>query len=956
MIDACRGACSLTGTHCNLNHYTNQGDAIQKNESRTWKPKESKDSKQSSFETKKSQDDSVTQLLDATILAINTTKDLVPIDLAKGILGTIANILTLAQSVIKNKSDFQGIAEKCETIREILERVTKGTTEDDLRGYLGHALAQLNKSVNRINSDVASSKEQGFWHRLFSVTIDRDRITKWEKDLDQDLMLFRTEAIASIAIKMEKLTLTPRDDTHRINYIQYRPPVPSRPAMLYGRDDLVEELTNLVVNDEHLALIGPGGVGKTSVAKAILHESLITNKFADRRFFVTYDGLDPSTITFETLMTRFAGGLGIEISGADPVRQISTFLRSANTLVILDNAETFEEASASSVLGDISAAIAEMANIPGIVIILTSRSRRNAPNVRWITKDVLPLDLNSAQAVFFQIYQHASRSEAEEHINGLLKELDFHPLSINILANAANKITGLQPHCSRGGTIATASSPSFQNLGEDGLRVLAIIAFLPQGLNEDLASDLLPSLQQVDTTCDVLCMQSLVYRQDKFLKMLVPFDITCEIRCEHLTPQARDQHADIIISDHLNIEQVVAFNLANIPGNAKKTYVACWQFLQSLKWHLPRPTTLAPAISNIVQKSSTRMSKAHCLFTLAKLYDTLSQLAESSQAFQAAEVLYLAAGNHESMADCLLIRADLLRCQGRYIKSQNLIEDLQHSNSWKSLSETTKARAWFLLDMARMYTFTASADELFVKTAEDRVWSLYSKIWHCRAEFRYGGDAVQARTHLEDLLLQCASAGDLIDHRDVLEGLAEIALCEGRLSDAMDNLQAVIGIFEGQHSADVLWYTVRRAVVASKQGNHEQARELIRKASEPFQFFSLRNARVFLHRSYGSACIELTAGECDRAETYFTTAIEACDMQGDLMYKAFSIRGLGEIAFARMNFALATQRFKETRSLCAEMGVPPEHLYSCSPPGLPDRFEGWSLYLKDMPPFANDNR
>ncbi|KAG2067582.1 hypothetical protein BDR04DRAFT_1158919 [Suillus decipiens] len=173
----------------------------------------------------------------------------------------------------------------------------------------------------------------------------------------------------------------------------------------------------------------------------------------------------------------------------------------------------------------------------------------------------------------------------------------------------------------------------------------------------------------------------------------------------------------------------------------------------------------------------------------------------------------------------------------------------------------------------------------------------------------------------------------------------------------MDNLQTLIGLFEGQQSDDILWYTVRKAVVRSKQGNHELARELIQKASEPFQFFALRNARIFLQRSYGFACIELTAGECDRAEAYFTTIIEACDMQGNLAYKAFSIRGLGDIAFARRNFTLATQRFEETRSLCAEMGLPPKHLYSCSLfSTLPDEFKGWTLFLEGMSPFANDTR
>ncbi|KAG1841436.1 hypothetical protein DFJ58DRAFT_748436 [Suillus subalutaceus] len=231
-----------------------------------------------------------------------------------------------------------------------------------------------------------------------------------------------------------------------------------------------------------------------------------------------------------------------------------------------------------------------------------------------------------------------------------------------------------------------------------------------------------------------------------------------------------------------------------------------------------------------------------------------------------------------------------------------------------------------------MYTFTASADELFVKFVEDRVWGLYSKILHWRAKFSHGEDAVQVNTHLEDLLLQSTSTGDA----------------------AFDRKEKCFKV-EGRRSDKVLWYTVRKAVVASKQGNCGLARELIQEASEPFPFFALRNARVFLHRSYSSACIELTAGDCDKAESYFTATIEICDVQSDLMRKAFSIRGLGEIAFTRSNFALATQRFEETRSLCAEMGVPPQHLYSCFLlDTLPDRFEGWVLFLEGLSPFMND--
>ncbi|KAJ8585526.1 hypothetical protein M405DRAFT_883777 [Rhizopogon salebrosus TDB-379] len=949
-------------------------------------------------EAKECQDDNpdVVDLLGVTIAAINTTKDLVPIQLAKGILGTIANILTIAQSVIKNKSDFLGIVQQCETIRGVLERATKGITNDELQGSLGVALSELNKSINRINSEVASKKEQTIWRRLFSATIDRDRIASWEKELDRVLGLFNIEAIVDVAIGMKKLTSELKGNANGSNILRHCqvPVPPSRPSMFYGRDDLVAELTDLVVNDEHIALIGPGGMGKSSLAKAILNEALVIDKFAERRFFVTYDGMDPAVITFENFMTRLARALGIELVGADPMRQIHTFLRSTSALIVLDNAETFEEARGRSALQEIPPAIADIADIPGIILILTSRSRRNAPNVPWITKDIPPLDVGSAREAFFRIYCQDSRGNAEEEITNLLMELEFHPLSINLLANAAQQ-NGWSPRMlltrwkhqpsavldhgegklqSLSATMQLSlSSPSIQNFGEDGGRTLAIIAFLPQGLNGDLATQLLPSLPLIDIICDVLCRQSLVYRQGVFIKMLAPIRhyvqnsslaslvSTClrdvgdfYYRTIQHCSQERDNHADIIISDHLNIEHVVAFGLTQVPHRTAETLDMCWLFLQRLKSHLPRPTALAPAIFDILEEPSMLTLKARCLWYLGQLYNALSQLTEAMKAFQAAEALYLSANNHKDVAYCVAIRANTYRCEGRFIQAQRVLEDFQCSNSWGYLSDTRKASVWFFLDDARMYMFTASADELFAKSMEVREWSLQSRVWHWRTKMYYGEDIVQVKMHLEELLLQSTNDGDLFSRRDALQGLAQVSFYQGRLSEAMNIMQEIIEMFKGKNPENFLWFTVLKAVIASNQGNNELARDLIHKASEPLEFFALRSALVFLHRSYCSAHVELTAGEYDRAEFHFTAMIEDSDMQGNLQFKAFSIRGLGEVAFARDNFAVAAQRFAETRSLCTEMGVPPRKLYSCSSfYTLPDRFEGWALYLECRSPFAS---
>ncbi|KAG2109053.1 uncharacterized protein F5147DRAFT_760854 [Suillus discolor] len=956
--------------------------------SRVKKPKTDLLHAEPASEIKEFRDEDVSQLLDVTIAAINITQNLIPIDLAKGILATVANILMIAQLVIKNKSAFLALVNKCKTIREILERVTKDTTNDNLPGYLAHALSELNSSVNDINNKVISRKDQGLLKRFFSATIDRDQIASWEMNIDRVLVLFNTEAIAGIAMKVERLARGLDGNTTSANVLKYHSiEPPSRPSMFYGRDDLVAELTALIVNGEHIALIGPGGMGKSSLAKAILHEPLIIEKFPDRRFFVTYDGLDPSTITFETFMAHFARALGIEITGPDPLCPISTFLHSASALVVLDNAETFEEASALSALEKIPPAIAKIADIRGVILILMSRSRRNATDVLWRMMDIPPLDLSSAERLFFQTYPRARCSDSEEEIKDLLRELDFHPLSINLLAHTAwqndwspaillkrwnNRPSAvLNPGKGKLQSLSdtmqlSLDSPSIQGLGEDGRRTLAIIAFLPQGLNDNLASNLLPSLQQVDTICDVLRMQSLVYRQDNFIKVLAPIrhyvqdslplpDSTRlqEIRTFYYRTvqqcsKEQDGHANIIISDHFNIERVVAFDLACIP---EETYRACSEFLECLMWHLPRPTTLTPAIFNVIENSFTYELKAYCLWDLGYLYNTLSQLTDAMKIFKAAGALFLATGNHKMVAECVTSCADRYRCQGRFIQSQQLLEGFQRSESWEYLSEPTKDRVWYFLDRARMCTFTASADELFVKSSDSKghLCGLESKIWHWRAKFCYGGDIVHVKERLENLLLQCTCTQICFARRDAHLRLAVVAFCEDRLSEAMGILQKIVEMAEGERSHRVLWYTVLKAVVASKQGDHALARELVYKAPGSLQLFELHSAFVFLHRSYFSACIELTAGAYDRAESHFTATIEGCDVQGHLDFKAYSKRGLGEIAFVRGDFALAARYFTETRSLCTEMGVPERHLYSCDPFAvLPDKFIAWTLFIEVM--------
>jgi GTPase SAR1 family protein len=115
--------------------------------------------------------------------------------------------------------------------------------------------------------------------------------------------------------------------------------LPSKPKVFHGRDSELEGIIQILgLQPVRIAILGGGGMGKTSLARAVLHHPDAVEKFG-QRFFVSAEAVTTS-IELAALIALHVG-LNPRKDLTKPVVQF--FARKSPSLLILDNLETVWE-------------------------------------------------------------------------------------------------------------------------------------------------------------------------------------------------------------------------------------------------------------------------------------------------------------------------------------------------------------------------------------------------------------------------------------------------------------------------------------------------------------------------------------------------------------------------------------------------------------------------------------
>ena len=329
-------------------------------------------------------------------------------------------------------------------------------------------------------------------------------------------------------------------------------------------------------------------------------------------------------------------------------------------ILFLDNAESVLDPKGTDAR-DIYSVVEELSRFKTVCLCITSRIS-TAP--RHCKRPIIPtLSMESACEIFYGIYDNGDQSDI---VTTLLRQLDFHALSITLLATTASHNMWDYDRLARewnahrvqilrtdyNESLAAAielslASPTFHKLGPDAHDLLGVIAFLPQGISEDNIDWLFPNIHDRRNIFDKFCTLSLTHRGNGFITMLAPLrdhfcpkdPMSSPLLCAtkeryfsrlsvHVYPgKPGFEEARWITSEDVNVEHLIDV-YTTIDTNPNDAWIACDFFMTHLHWHKTRLVVFKSKIEGLPDHHS---SKPRCLFRLSWLFGSAGNFVESKR-------------------------------------------------------------------------------------------------------------------------------------------------------------------------------------------------------------------------------------------------------------------------------------------------------------------------------------
>jgi len=321
--------------------------------------------------------------------------------------------------------------------------------------------------------------------------------------------------------------------------------LPPKPIVFHGREEIVDDIVDHLTRPgaARIAILGAGGMGKTTIALEVLYDPRVVEMFDEHRMFQSCEAL----IDADALVDRLAEQCGVErTTPSSQAAVVARLSKGRHTLLVIDNLETIWLVGGAPVVA-VDDLLGRLAQIPTISLMITCRGRILPQAVSWSNSSTAALELFSESAALETFKDRLGRplSANDEVIaKDLVRAVDLMPLAVTLLGQLAQRgksVSELREawndeHCELLRTHALGRSNNVDvsielslkivreaDQSQESLRLLSLCAILPDGLRPEVFGKLKPLFKCIRRARDTLCDYALASMStDGVLKMLSP--------------------------------------------------------------------------------------------------------------------------------------------------------------------------------------------------------------------------------------------------------------------------------------------------------------------------------------------------------------------------------------------------------------------------------------------------
>ncbi|KAF8196235.1 hypothetical protein K438DRAFT_1760411 [Mycena galopus ATCC 62051] len=421
----------------------------------------------------------------------------------------------------------------------------------------------------------------------------------------------------------------------------------SSPKIFHGREHEMDHIPKLLTQQSpRIAILGGGGMGKTSLARAMLHHPDISSKF-EHQFFVSAEAA--------TTSVELAALIGLHL-GLNPGKDLTKpvihyFSKKEPSLLILDNLETIWEPIQSR--GVVEEFLSLLTGIEHLALMITMR-------------------------------EITDNSNTIEEMDQLLQFTDNMPLAVDLIAHLTDyedfptifsrwkteKTSLLSAGFDRQSSVEASISLSLSSprITSDSKELLSLLSILPNGLSEEELVQSNLGIPNILSCKAVLQATSLAYQDsNQRLTLETMFLTECLATRHYFRSVSEDAIAQVLLYlDNTKDPVLGRFHLSHHKGDIQQGI----QFLHKALEMSELCGNRKGQVTVLLELGEAKLASGnyHAGYAYASMAERLTKLSanfyQAAQAHQLAATCLRSLGNYQESARQLYMATEILHICG----------------------------------------------------------------------------------------------------------------------------------------------------------------------------------------------------------------------------------------------------------------------------------------------------